>query len=123
MVPPVVRAEDDRVGQALVGAFRTPSLREVAETVPYGHNGTVATLEDWLTHYVEGTTKPPADIVGRLAPSLVPIRMTSQERVELIAFLKSLSSDYASAWTQVPKALESILKEPSNASATPREAR
>jgi cytochrome c peroxidase len=121
--PPAVRAEDYRVGNALVGTFRTPSLREVAETAPYGHNGEVATLADWLTHYVEVTTKPPTNIVGRLAPSLAPIRMTSQERVELIAFLKSLSSDYASAWTQAPKALESILKEQSNARATSQEAR
>jgi cytochrome c peroxidase len=109
--PPVVRAEDYRVGEALLGTFRTPSLREVAETAPYGHNGAVATLEDWLTHYVEVTTKPPTNIVGILAPSLAPTRITSQERVELIAFLKSLSSDYASAWTRVPKVLEPILKE------------
>jgi cytochrome c peroxidase len=121
--PPVVRAEDYRVGQALIGTFRTPSLREVAETAPYGHNGSVATLEDWLTHYVEVTTKPPAHMVGRLAPSLTPVRLTSQERAELIAFLQSLSSTYASVWTQVPHVLESIVKERANASATPQEAR
>ncbi len=74
--PPVVRAEDYRVGQALIGTFRTPSLREVAETAPYGHNGAVATLEDWLTHYVDVTTQPPTDTVGRLAPSLAPTRIT-----------------------------------------------
>lgn len=107
----MVRAEDYRVGKALVGTFRTPSLREVAETAPYGHNGAVATLEDWLTHYVEVTNQPPADAVGSLAPSLAPVRITPQERMELIAFLKSLSSDYASAWTQVPQALSSVLKE------------
>jgi cytochrome c peroxidase len=121
--PPVVRAEDYRVGQALLGTFRTPSLREVAESAPYGHNGSVATLEDWLTHYVEVTTTPPANLVGRLAPSLTPVRITSHERAELIAFLKSLSSDYASVWTQVPKALASIVKEQANASTTPQETR
>jgi cytochrome c peroxidase len=109
--PPVVRAEDYRVGNALIGTFRTPSLREVAETGPYGHNGAVATLEDWLTHYVEVSTNPPTDMVGRLAPSLAPTRITAQERQELIAFLASLSSDYTSAWTQLPKALEPVLKE------------
>lgn len=109
--PPVARAEDYRVGHALLGTFRTPSLREVAETAPYGHNGAVATLEDWLTHYVEVTTQPPSDAVGRLAPSLAPTRMTAQERLELIAFLKSLSSDYTSVWTGVPKALGPVLKE------------
>ncbi len=100
---PVVRAEDYRVGQALVGTFRTPSLREVAETAPYGHNGAVATLEDWLTHYVEVTTEPPANMVGRLAPSLAPTRINAQARADLVAFLKSLSSDYTSVWTRAPQ--------------------
>lgn len=109
--PPVVRAEDYRVGRALLGTFRTPSLREVAETAPYGHNGAVASLEDWLDHYVAVTTEPPVDAIGRLAPSLAPTRITAQARTELIAFLKSLSSDYTSAWTQMPKALASILQE------------
>ncbi len=109
--PPVVRAEDYRVGHALLGTFRTPSLREVAETAPYGHNGAVATLEDWLSHYVEVTTEPPVEAVGSLAPSLAPIRMRSRERQELLAFLKSLSSDYASAWTRAPEGLEPAFKE------------
>lgn len=109
--PPVVQAEDYRVGKALIGTFRTPSLREVVETAPYGHNGAVATLDDWLTHYVEVTAEPPQDAVGTLSPSLAPVRIMPQERMELIAFLKSLSSDYASAWTRAPKALESVLKE------------
>jgi cytochrome c peroxidase len=109
--PPVVRAEDYRVGDALIGTFRTPSLREVAETAPYGHNGAVATLDDWLTHYVDVTTQPPSDMVGRLAPALTPVRITDQERRELIAFLQSLSSNYASAWTRAPEALEAVLKD------------
>ena len=109
--PPAARAEDYRVGKALLGTFRTPSLREVAQTAPYGHNGAVATLEDWFTHYAEVTAKPPADAVGHLSPALSPVRMTPGERADLIAFLHSLSSDFASAWTRPPKALEAVLKE------------
>ena len=109
--PPAARAEDYRVGKALLGTFRTPSLREVAQTGPYGHNGAVATLEDWLTHYVDVTAKPPTGAVGRLSPALSPVRMTPRERAELIAFLESLSSDYASVWTRPPKSLDAILKE------------
>lgn len=103
--PPVVRAEDYRVGQALVGSFRTPSLRDVARTAPYGHNGTVATLDDWLDHYVRVTSQPTGDVVGTLDPALAPVRLTRQDKQELIAFLQALSSDYTSPWTQVPSEL------------------
>ena len=36
------------VGKALMGSFRTPGLRELASTAPYGHNGVLYTLEEWL---------------------------------------------------------------------------
>jgi cytochrome c peroxidase len=100
--PPVVRAEDYRVGKALVGSFRTPSLRELAYTAPYGHNGALATLEAWLDHYVHVTSASASDFVGRLDPALFPVTITPQEKQELVAFLLSLSSDYASEWTQKP---------------------
>jgi cytochrome c peroxidase len=100
--PPVVRAEDYRVGKALVGSFRTPSLRELAYTAPYGHNGAIATLEAWLDHYVHITSASAGDFVGRLDPALSPVTITPQEKQELVAFLQSLSSDYASEWTQPP---------------------
>jgi cytochrome c peroxidase len=100
--PPAVRSEDYRVGEALVGAFRTPSLREVGETAPYGHNGRIATLDDWLEHYVRVTTSSQPTTVGRLDPTLAPVEVTAQEKRELIAFLHALSSDYASEWTQTP---------------------
>jgi cytochrome c peroxidase len=100
--PPVVRSEDYRVGKALAGAFRTPSLREVGETAPYGHNGKIATLDAWLEHYVQVTTASQPTAVGRLDPTLAPVEVTAEEKRELIAFLQALSSDYASEWTQTP---------------------
>ena len=100
--PPVVRAEDYRPGQSLRGSFRTPSLRDVANTAPYGHNGAVATLEAWLDHYVRITSQPTEDFVGTLDAALAPVHLTPQDKQDLIAFLQALSSDYASAWTQVP---------------------
>jgi cytochrome c peroxidase len=101
--PPVVRAEDYRLGQALVGTFRTPSLRELVATAPYGHNGAIATLEEWLEHYVRVTSLPSGSFVGQLDPALPTVQITPQEKQELIAFLQALSSDYASAWTQEPE--------------------
>ena len=100
--PPVVHPEDYRVGQALLGSFRTPSLREVADTAPYGHNGAIATLEEWLEHYERVTSLPAQAFVGTLDPALFPVTLTSQEKHELVAFLRSLSSPPTSKWLQKP---------------------
>jgi cytochrome c peroxidase len=102
--PPVVRAEDYPVGKALLGSFRTPSLSELALTAPYGHNGTIATLAEWLDHYVSVTSAPPATMLGTLDPALRAVEITPQEKRELVDFLLSLSSTSTSAWTQQPVA-------------------
>jgi hypothetical protein len=103
--PPVVRAEDYAVGKALMGSFRTPGLRELASTAPYGHNGVLYTLEEWLEHYVSVTSSPPDNMLGTLDPALAPVEITPQEKQELTDFLLSLSSAYASVWTQKPATL------------------
>ena len=97
-----MRAEDYTVGKALIGSFRTPSRRELASTAPYGPNGALRTLEEWLDHYAYVTSSPPDNMLGTLDPALAPVEISPQERQELIDFLLSLSSGYASAWTQPP---------------------
>lgn len=100
--PPTVRAEDYPSAAALVGSFRTPSLRELAFTAPYGHNGTIASLEAWLDHYGAVTASTSTIEIGTLDPVLNPIELTLQEKQDLVTFMLSLSSDYASEWTQQP---------------------
>jgi cytochrome c peroxidase len=100
--PPVVRAEDYQTGKALIGAFRTPSLRELKYTGPYGHSGVFTTLDDTMEHYVRITSKGAKPVLGHLDPSLPEIQMTDQEKTELVEFLLSLSSNYDSAWTRAP---------------------
>jgi cytochrome c peroxidase len=69
-------------------AFKTPSLRELAHTAPYMHDGSLATLAAVLKHYAGGLRQRPS-----LAPSLQRrLRLTPDERADLIAFLGSLSS-------------------------------
>lgn len=65
-----------------IAKFRTPSLRNVALTAPYMHDGSVATLEDALA----------LEIYYRGIESNRPLILTSQERSDLIAFLQALSS-------------------------------
>jgi cytochrome c peroxidase len=70
-------------------AFKTPSLREVSRSAPYMHDGSLPTLEAVIDHYAHG-------IVARktVAPELGrKLEFTAAERNELVAFLKSLSSD------------------------------
>ena len=72
----------------LLGAWRTPSLRDVALTAPYMHDGSLATLSDVVWHYDQ------ADSSGTLGTSeLSPLTLSAQDRDDLVAFLESLTGD------------------------------
>ena len=68
------------------GAFKTPSLRDVARTAPYMHNGAFERLEDVVTFYSEGGRPNPS-----IDPDLLPLRLNPIERSALVAFLRSLT--------------------------------
>lgn len=68
------------------GAFKTPTLREVARTAPYMHDGSLDSLED-VVHYYDGGGNKNAT----LDPELRALQLTAAEKQQLIAFLKMLS--------------------------------
>ncbi len=69
-------------------AFKTPGLRELVWTAPYMHDGSLATLDAVIRHYVAGVNQRPT-----LAHELRrPLRLSQSDRAALIAFLKTLSS-------------------------------
>lgn len=68
-------------------AFKTPSLRETAARAPYMHDGSLATLEAVMAHYVAGGVARPSR-----SPLMQPVALTPQELQDLLAFLRSLSS-------------------------------
>jgi len=68
------------------GKFKTPTLREVARTAPYMHDGSLATLAEVVEFYDAGG-RPNRN----LFPVIRPMRMTPEEKRALIAFLGSLS--------------------------------
>ncbi|MES2948226.1 MAG: cytochrome c peroxidase [Pseudomonadota bacterium] len=70
---------------ALEGAFKTPSLRGVAQRPPYMHAGQFASLDDVVQHYA----KAPAAAIGRTERA--PLRLSEQEAKDLVAFLGALS--------------------------------
>ncbi len=72
-----------------IGKFRTPSLRNVALTAPYMHDGSVATLEDaveWETYFRSWKSSE---------NPIQPLVLTPREKADLVEFLKSLTSQNA----------------------------
>jgi cytochrome c peroxidase len=69
-----------------MGKFRVPTLRNVALTSPYMHDGSLPTLDAVLDHYVRGGRKSPYQD-GRIRP----LALTQIERSDLLAFLGSLT--------------------------------
>lgn len=71
-----------------LGAFRTPSLRNIARTAPYMHDGRFATLAEVVDHYNQG---------GRYAENVNPnvrvLALTEQDKIDLIAFLNTLTDE------------------------------
>ena len=83
----VTKREDDR------GKFKTPSLRNVALTAPYMHDGRFATLEEVIDHYDHGIHPSPT-----LDPNIAKhpptgLGLSAEDKQALVAFLKTLSDE------------------------------
>ena len=83
-----------------MGKFRAPSLRNIAVTAPYMHDGGVATLEEVIDIYSQGGRRIDAGSNagdGRTSPVksglIVKIDLTPQEKADLVAFLKTLTDE------------------------------
>ena len=70
-----------------MGRFRAPTLRNIALTAPYMHDGSIRTLDEVLTHYASGGKGP------LKSPLLRPFTLTADERLDLLAFLNSLTDE------------------------------
>ena len=73
-------------GEELVRAYKTPSLRGVAERAPYMHAGQLATLADVMTHYNRAPKAPAGH------SELRPLRLSPRELAQLEAFMRTLSA-------------------------------
>lgn len=88
--------------QADWGAFRTPTLRNVALTEPYFHDGSARTLLDVVEFYDRGGKPNPSLDKAVVVPpnpnldkAIVPLKLKPEEKLDLVAFLKSLTSSRA----------------------------
>jgi cytochrome c peroxidase len=71
-----------------IGAFKTPGLRDVALTAPYMHDGSEATLMDVVNFYDRGGEPNPY-----LDGGIVPLKLTEQEKQDLVVFMESLTGE------------------------------
>ena len=84
-----------------LGKFKPPSLRNVAVTAPYMHDGSLASLGDVIDHYARGGVAS-----ATKSPHVTGFALTAQERDDLLAFFDSLTDEplqtdprFASPWS------------------------
>jgi len=70
-----------------IGGFKTSTLRNIAVTAPYMHDGSLQTLEEVVELYNKGGEKNPF-----LDSGIRTLNLTDQEKADLVAFMKSLTS-------------------------------
>jgi cytochrome c peroxidase len=92
----VTRAEADR------DRFKTPSLRNVALTAPYMHDGSIATLEDVVAYYDGGGANDPSQ-----DPRVRPLGLDDGERRDLVSFLRSLTGSNVDSLARAARAAAS----------------
>jgi cytochrome c peroxidase len=71
-----------------MGRFRAPTLRNIAATAPYMHDGSLPTLERVVDYYDRGGNPAPS-----LDPDVRPLRLTADEKAVLLAFLRALTGE------------------------------
>ncbi|MBX3237012.1 MAG: cytochrome-c peroxidase [Nitrospiraceae bacterium] len=78
----VTRAEKDK------GAFKTPTLRSIADTAPYMHDGAFKTLEEVVGFLNNGGGTNP-----HLSSLIKPLGLANEEQADLLAFLRALTGE------------------------------
>ncbi|MFQ5431832.1 MAG: cytochrome-c peroxidase [Nitrospinota bacterium] len=71
-----------------IGAFKTPTLREISKTAPYMHDGRFATLEQVMDFYIQGGEQNPF-----LDTFMKKLEIKEHEKNDIVAFLKALDGE------------------------------
>ena len=78
-------------GEGPDGAFKTMSLRNIALTAPYMHNGAFDTLEEVIKFYAKGAGRGEPNPVEGIDDKIGKFDITDAEIADLVAFLKALT--------------------------------
>jgi len=77
-----------------IGAFKTPTLRNIALTAPYMHDGSLKTLKEVMDHYNNGGATKPGDHVNDfLSGGIRPLNLIDSQLDDLVEFMNALTSD------------------------------
>ena len=71
-----------------VGGFKTPTLRDIARTAPYMHDGRFASLEEVVEFYDRGGIPNP-----HLSNLIIPLGLTAQEKKDLVEYMRALNGE------------------------------
>jgi len=76
-----------------IGGFKTPTLRNIAVTAPYMHDGSITTLRDVVVHYNNGgALEEDTPITPFLSGGIRPLELSDGQIDDLVAFMESLTS-------------------------------
>ena len=84
--------------EAHKGAFKTPTLRDVARRPPYMHDGSVGSLAEVVAFYNRGGVPNPG-----LSSAIEPLNLTAAEQQDLVAFLEALNGEVDAAIASPPQ--------------------
>lgn len=77
-----------------LGAFKTPTLRNIALTAPYMHDGSLKTLKEVVIHYNNGGVTPAnAQVNAFLSGGIRPLNLSDAQIDDLVAFMDALTSE------------------------------
>jgi cytochrome c peroxidase len=88
-----------------MGRFRVPTLRNIAVTAPYMHDGSIATLEEVIDHYAEGGRAGARNPLR--SGEMQPFAISAGDKQDLVAFLRALTDEellvdqrFSNPWTK-----------------------
>jgi parallel beta-helix repeat protein len=105
--PPDLGRAEAGGGQAYERAFKVPTLRNIALTAPYMHNGRFKTLDEVIDFYSQGGAAGQGLKLANLDDKIRPFTLTPQEKSDLIAFLHALTDE--SRLPEIPERVPSGL--------------
>jgi cytochrome c peroxidase len=85
---------DEDVLPRTVGLFKTPSIRDLGQSNPYFHSGSLGSIEEVLRYYVVTSDQARADELRNGSPEMKGVQIEESDVVPLAAFLRSLNEDY-----------------------------
>ncbi len=90
-----------------LGSFKTPTLRNIAVTAPYMHDGSLKTLREVMVHYSNGGVTKEGDRVNDfLSGGIRPLNLSDKQINDLVAFMEALTSPRFEEQARQAKALQ-----------------